>query len=107
MVSTFVPIDVIWSLTAFFAPCPIAVIVITAPTPIIIPSIVSTARTLLARSDSIAIRKLVVKICNMVKTPFAFLFRRHLGVGCRADWLNGLAMIRLLQAYRQQHYHLL
>ena len=39
------------SSTAFCAPLPSATIVITAPTPMMMPSIVSTARSLLARMD--------------------------------------------------------
>src|SRR5437879_4297165 len=44
-----VPRDWIWSATAFWAPVPSATMVITAATPITMPSIVRAERSLLAR----------------------------------------------------------
>ena len=50
-VNTLAPSAVIRSSTAFCAPLPSATMVMTAPTPMMMPSIVSTARSLLARID--------------------------------------------------------
>src|SRR5437660_3696598 len=49
MPSRLVPKDWIWSATAFWAPVPSATMVITAATPITMPSIVRAERSLLAR----------------------------------------------------------
>src|SRR3954469_7817672 len=49
--NTFAPSAAIRSSTAFWAPLPSATIVITAPTPMMIPSIVSMERSMLARID--------------------------------------------------------
>src|SRR5574338_1280496 len=48
-VKTFAPSAAIRSWTAFWAPLPSATMVITAPTPMMIPSMVSSDRSLLAR----------------------------------------------------------
>src|SRR5688572_13985796 len=49
MVSTLVPMREIWSSTRRCAPSPSATIVITAATPMMMPSVVSTERIMLAR----------------------------------------------------------
>src|SRR4051812_1048287 len=49
--NTFAPSAAIRSSTAFCAPLPSATIVITAPTPMMIPSMVSMERSMLARID--------------------------------------------------------
>ncbi len=48
-VSRFVPSALIWSWTAFCAPLPSAIMVMTAPTPMMMPSIVRNERSLFAR----------------------------------------------------------
>ena len=50
-VKTFAPSAAIRSSTAFCAPLPSATMVITAPTPMMMPSMVSIERSLLARMD--------------------------------------------------------
>ena len=56
-VKTLAPSAAIRSSTAFWAPLPSATMVMTAPTPMMMPSIVSTARSALLRMDEIATAK--------------------------------------------------
>jgi hypothetical protein len=55
----FVPAPRIWSSIAACAPVPSATIVMTAPTPMIMPSIVSTVRSLLRASALMAMRSVI------------------------------------------------
>src|SRR6476469_9384864 len=60
MYSRSVPIDAIWSCTCCCAPCPSPTVAITAPTPITIPSIVSSERILFRVNARTAIRKIAM-----------------------------------------------
>src|SRR5687767_15751970 len=66
----FVPADFISSSTDACAPLPSATIVITAATPMIMPSIVRQVRSLLTRSALRAIRKLSSRIMKVLVRSF-------------------------------------
>src|SRR6185437_272776 len=61
MYSRLVPMDAIWFCTCCSAPCPRPTVAITAPTPMMMPSMVSSERILLRVSARIAIRKIASK----------------------------------------------
>src|SRR5215210_4669367 len=78
-VNTLAPRAAIRSCTAFWAPLPNATMVITAPTPMMMPSMVSTDRSMLARID-----------CSATATvsPSSMLAPRSAGSGLTALLLH-------------------
>src|SRR5207248_2660428 len=70
--SMFEPMAAIWSCTCLLAPCPTPTIAITAPTPMMIPSMVSPERSLLRPSARTAILTMETKSITR-----SVLQRRH------------------------------
>src|SRR5258708_2248187 len=66
-----VPREAIWSCTCCCAPWPTPTVAITAPTPMMMPSMVNSDRILLRVSARIAMRKIASKSIN---TPLLFAF---------------------------------
>ena len=80
----------IWSSTRACAPAPTATIVITAPTPMMMPSIVSAERSLLTRSAASATRSVARKFIG-TRPPRGFRRRSRCAASARA----GVARARL------------
>src|SRR6185295_14502985 len=86
-----VPADWIWLSIELCAPVPSATIVITAATPMIIPSMVSAVRILLRLSAFTAIRRIIT---NDIAGPRASLRRRLGRLGQRRELVLGIAPLR-------------
>src|SRR3990172_6119964 len=74
-------------MTAFCAPSPIAIIVMTDATPMMMPSIVNSARSLLANSAASAVRKLSLKFIGLSSvraTPTAASHSTQSGIASHA-----------------------
>src|SRR2546429_4487952 len=93
------------SCTAFWAPEPSAIIVITAPTPMMMPSMVRSERSLLARSASSATRTISPNSIRLAGVGARLL--AHAGQPTPGHVLEALAelLLRLHQRSARQHQH--